>query len=470
MRLGLSVAALLALSCHGPPAERLDGGAPDPSSDKAPAACPGAAGFAGCLFHFADTANDAADDGRYVSIFVANPGASEAPVTIEERTTGDWRGEDAARVPAGGAALIRLGENHGAPLDLHVDGDGFGRHLGLRLRSGVAVLAALWNSDALEADARSSSATLLVPTAALGTDYRAATVAPGLVALVGTRASTHVTIAPGAGAQRRFALDEGDVVQVRTGGEALTGASIVADAPIAVFTGSACTSVDPAAPPGVASDCDKIEEQILPTAAWGRTFVIALLPPRDEACAARQAGPWSTLVRVIAAEPDTNLVFDAAPGTGGVPPSDRLDAAGAWRQYDVDGGFLLVASRPVQVVAIVRCQAGLVVVPPLERWSDASLLLAPGLVRESAVVVRKVGAAVSLDGAPLLASSFVPVGGGFEAASLVLPGCGIHRFGPRPDGLGACVHRLSGEKAHATLTAADFLAGYALAGTYRIGR
>jgi hypothetical protein len=81
-------------------------------------------------------------------------------------------------------------------------------------------------------------------------------------------------LAPG---RHEFSLDEGDVLQLlgTAEGEDLTGTIVRADHPVAVFTGHDCAEV-----PDGRRACDHLEEQLIPSATWGKRYVVTQLVDR----------------------------------------------------------------------------------------------------------------------------------------------------------------------------------------------
>ena len=179
----------------------------------------------------------------------------------------------------------------------------------------------------------SNDASLLLPTAALGSDYRvvahashvlgggnreqlnpagaAAQGSPGFFAVVATRDGTSVEVhsaartqrGPGSdpplmeGEVRTYLLDRGDVLQVLskqgfydeaecvqpaiggggcTGGRLtdLTGTTITSSAPVAVFGGHRCVDL-----PAEWLFCDHLEEQMLPVPTWGTSALAVASEP-----------------------------------------------------------------------------------------------------------------------------------------------------------------------------------------------
>lgn len=168
-----------------------------------------------------------------------------------------------------------------------------------------------------------SDAFLALPSDALGTDYIAIAYnsddnkgtqsTPSQFAIVATEDNTTVTIVPrasttvGGTAPQTVQLSRGMayLVQAQRLGQQsdLTGSTIEADKPVAVFAGHQRATI-PIAEPSLTSR-DHLVEQLIPTARWGRSaFAVPYMPSPNEA----QDG--TDLYRVIAAYDSTKIFID----------------------------------------------------------------------------------------------------------------------------------------------------------------
>ena len=202
-------------------------------------------------------------------------------------------------------------------------------------------------------NAYSTDASLLLPSAAVGTEYvvngwDAATAGDTFVAIVATRPGpTSVTIttpaairagtsvaAMSAGDTRVFTLQQGQVLSLssestRIGG--LTGMTISASQPVGVFAGAECAQI-----PTDNTYCDHLEEQLPPVSTWGTQIVGAKFDHR---------GTEPDIWRVVASEDGTTVTANPA-----IPVlTGRVLDRGDFVDLVVTDDFVLNASRPISV-------------------------------------------------------------------------------------------------------------------------
>jgi hypothetical protein len=173
-----------------------------------------------------------------------------------------------------------------------------------------------------------SSATLLVPTPAWGTNYIAADAyeADGnlgfvngnpFLQIVAAEDGTTVTISPTAaidggngvastaqGQPQTYAMSKGQVIQFLQTAE-LSGSPISSDKPISVWGGNACMNI----PVGTGA-CDSGHQQLLPVKALGSEYLGVRY--RDRAAFANEAPPWT----LVGAVDSTVLTYDPGPPPG----------------------------------------------------------------------------------------------------------------------------------------------------------
>jgi hypothetical protein len=303
----------------------------------------------------------------------------------------------------------------------------------------------------------SNDASLLVPTNSLSGDYMVmgwpqtlASSPPetvlnpgdptdlrGFVTVVGTQAGTHVRVTPRADvlpggpiARRTQAgnpidvvLGPFDVLNLETDGfEAdLTGSVVLADRPVAVFSGSECSDV----PPWFDLNdrrccCDHLESQQFPRGTQGQSFFAPHMPSRTAAVNA--AG--GTVARVPN-EPEFFRVLAVTPGPTHVRttiPSVVADPASALLEFDLAQGevrtlssprdFELTATAPVSFASFQASQentgiplnlpggdGSFVPIPPVEQWRNNYVFLTPNSYAfDFVAITAPVGAHVELDG------------------------------------------------------------------------
>lgn len=185
-------------------------------------------------------------------------------------------------------------------------------------------------------------------------------------------------------------------------GHDLTGTRIAADGPIEVFGGHTCAYV-----PTSAQACDHLEEQLAPVETWGSDYVGA--PMADGGTAG------TNIVRVVAAFDDTAVTVSTPAGAA----TQRTLAAGELLEVEVSTPFRVEGSHAVAVAQYLlgqeatgapRGDPAMALLVPAEQYrSDYTFILPtsynPGTNGQNHLqVIRPPGLAITLDGAPLVAS------------------------------------------------------------------
>ncbi|NOR76349.1 MAG: hypothetical protein GQ525_14480 [Draconibacterium sp.] len=176
------------------------------------------------------------------------------------------------------------------------------------------------NVYALNYDRRSSDVAVIYPTASLGSEYFAMCYEPNVngktgknseFLIVAAEDSTTVEITPTKITDQlrpkdstfTIILNKGQIYQVQSentenasGQGDLTGSHILADKPIAIFSGSYGTTIP--ATPGT-NAWDHLYEQIPPVRSWGRNFYTVPLKSRQ-----------GDIYRILAAEDGTNVIIN----------------------------------------------------------------------------------------------------------------------------------------------------------------
>ena len=206
-------------------------------------------------------------------------------------------------------------------------------------------------------------------------------------------------------------------------GHDLTGTRIAASGPIEVFGGHTCAYV-----PNNAQACDHLEEQLAPVETWGSDYVGA--PMGDGGLTGMN------IVRVVAAFDDTAVTVTTAAGA----PTQRTLAAGQFLEVQITTPFRVEASHAVAVAQYLlgqeatmapRGDPALALLTPAEQYrSDYTFILPtsynPGTNGQNHLLVtRPPGLAITLDGAPLVAS-FQAIGG--REIGVALLGGGAHHI------------------------------------------
>ena len=355
--------------------------------------------YLGCEFHAAGTLNSilgrfvsgASREDFPFAIALTNPWPVEVTVTLDGGGLGVTRRETLA---AHGNKLVTLpwvralvegGDADNSVSTLASNG-------AVRVRASAPVAAYQFNPvgflsvEGCERErcyAYSNDASLLLPTASLRSQYMVVTRptvrvrqrgetrwrhSGGFVAIVGAsdaptdvvvrlhaRTLAGVNIAAGTvGGEIHQRLSRGDVLQLVSehsatcaepvpdtvrgdvfcrpvAAEDLTGTVVTASAPVAVFAGHDCALV-----PNDRYACDHLEEQMLPTEALGRRYVIARTPPVNSE---------PDLVRVVATRPSTRVTFEPASAHAEV----TLASAGDYVEFEQRESLTVTGSEPVLV-------------------------------------------------------------------------------------------------------------------------
>lgn len=223
-------------------------------------------------------------------------------------------------------------------------------------------------------------------------------------------------------------LNAGDVIEVVTDGAAVandpndvTGTLVTSSKAVQVIGGHSCIYI-----PDTTGYCDHIEESMFPEQTLSTSYLVTapLIPTGG-------AVPKIEMVRIIATKPNTTLTYD--PPQAGAPA--MIASAGAWVEIaGTAADFQVTASEPVMVVQYMTGQdAGggsgdpaMTIAVGKEQYRKSYLFHAPTNYEYSYVnVVAPVGAAVTLDGAPIPAGSFTAIGGtGYAVARATLSNAG----------------------------------------------
>lgn len=318
-----------------------------------------------------------------------------------------------------------------------------------RLRSDVPMVAYQFNP--LEnANVFSNDASLLLPTAALGSGGGRSYVIAGwpqtiatsenpaqnfgtdlraFLAIVGTQPNTLVHVKSStrilgggpipngveSGGSFDVTLQPFEVLNLETGdfNADFTGTLIDASGPVAVHVGSEASDAPFFATIASRSCCaDHLEEQAIPLRAVGKRYVLGRVPNRSRALAAAGAVISSfdepEFYRIVATRPGLTKITTTLPA-----PNDviELDGEGANRTLTAHQDFILNATQPVLIADVQASQeaAGVVrglpggdpsltFVPPVEQWRNEYVLLTPDKYAfDFLVITAPFGAQVFID-------------------------------------------------------------------------
>jgi hypothetical protein len=359
----------------------------------------------GCEFYGVDLAMLASNELAY-GVSVGNPGSVVANVVIEdmrgpggtlrEITTLMLGPDESELVSLNGTGGILAGQDHQVAT-------GANPLAAFRIRSDVPITAMQINPVG-GGPSHVAEASLLLPVNALDTShfavgYAALTPGGGFVAVVATEDAT--TIDTTAGSSMLDAFD----VQVYATNDP-TGFFVGADAPVAVFSGTTCTYI-----PGAQGACDHLEEQVVPAASWGDTYVGARHPVR---ITASNNSPEGVVWRVIAGVDDTTISL--TPPVAGA--QIVLPSAGGYLEFSTTESFVAEGDKPFMLVQYMTGCTNVVPVPldesnpcnepatgdpymiqmpPVDQWLDAlPFLTDTSYPRDFVVMMREQGTTVNL--------------------------------------------------------------------------
>lgn len=236
-------------------------------------------------------------------------------------------------------------------------------------------------------------------------------------AVVGTQNGTTVTVrltsaisagtgvaAAAAGTTQMYTLNRGEVLVLSSslGAAAcnagnITGTTITATAPVAVFGGHQCTQI----PCGSAA-CDHLEEQLFPAETWGSRFVVSGLRER--------AANEVAVVRILSRTAGNALTFTGI----GTPAGCATLAANAYCEFEASADFMVQGSAPLSIAQFMVGQdrvAGvgdpaMVLEVPTQQFRTNYVFNVPGSYTTNFVtVVYTTGSIPRMDGNPIAAGT-----------------------------------------------------------------
>jgi hypothetical protein len=324
------------------------------------------------------------------------------------------------------------------------------------------------------ASAHLSSATLLVPTTAWGTNYLAVDafepsglgftgLAP-FIQIAAAQDGTTVTLSPtaaivggtgvaaaGLGVPTMYTLNAGQVLQFLQTAE-LNGTPIQSNKPIGVWGGANCMNIDP-----TDDACDSGHQELFPVSTLGSEYVAVRYRPRDPS-QPDEAPPW----RIMAAVDGTTLTYDPSTPPTGAPTTLN---SGQLAMFYSAGPFVVKSQDDKHPFYMSGHMGGenfmggcylsgdpefVNVMPPAEYLSSYIFMTDPTFGNTNLVLVRQKTTTGSFNDVTLDCLSgpvvgWTPIGtsGTYEYAwvDLVMdtptPGCFSNTAGP-PMGVGGC--------------------------------
>jgi hypothetical protein len=299
-----------------------------------------------------------------------------------------------------------------------------------------------------------NDASLLLPTHVLTGNYMAITHQTwysfgGQLVVVGTDASpTRVTV--NLTAQVRggtgitgtgpgpvtYTLNRGDVLMLTGAGPTsartcssndLTGSTVTADHPVAVFVGHDCTNM-----PCDYVACDHLEEQLFPNETWGSRFVVSALRERSASEVA--------VVRILSQRAGNTLTFDGIPRPSTCPAALN---AGQFCEFEASADFEVRGTQPTMIAQFMVGQnrvAGvgdpaMVLEVPTQQFRTTYVFNVPSSYTNNFLtVVYPTGMLPLLDGRAITAGTAVGASG--YSVSRFSLAAGSHTMtGPAPFGI-----------------------------------
>lgn len=254
--------------------------------------------------------------------------------------------------------------------------------------------------------------TYLIDGSKLGTNYVVAAYGGGFgvgseLSAQATQNNTNVTFTIAGGGTVTQTLNAGQTYMVAAAD--VTGSTVVADKPIAVFSGHSCTNV-----PTGASACDHLVEQMPSIAQLSQTYYVAPTP---------RTGVGGDVVRIVASADGTEVKID------GVTLATLN--AGQFSEIRIPAGKTITADKPILVAQYLVGQSegggntdpAMTIVPGADQWLKSYVFAAPsgGSAFPSDYVSLIMGtsdvASLRLDGVAV-ADPFTALGGGYSFANI----------------------------------------------------
>jgi hypothetical protein len=190
-----------------------------------------------------------------------------------------------------------------------------------------------------------------------------------------TQDNTTVTITPKGGAPIVQILNSGQSYFLETAARTdLTGSSVVADKPIAVFSGHNCGNV-----PAIMGACDHLYEQMPSVDKLSKTYFIGETLQTGTGTSTDVTGDGGNLVRVIATAANTEVRINGALVA-------TLAALGDFHEFNLQDAARIDASEPVLVAQYLKGQQvstpdqtdpAMTILPGQDQWLKDYVFAAP---------------------------------------------------------------------------------------------
>ncbi len=254
---------------------------------------------------------------------------------------------------------------------------------------------------------------------------------------------------------RNLVLNAGEAYQVQSNlGDThdLTGSEILADKPIAVFSGNLWTQV-----PNGCGDRDNLYEQMYPTQSWGKQFAIAPQKKVD-----------GTLIRVLASQDNTQV------SVRGDAILNQTLGRGEFLEFELGGSAFLNADQPILATQFSKgrtCSGhasglgdpAMVLLNSLEQTRDSVTLFASTFrnIEENYVnvIVRTQDVPdVQFDGVVAnTQETFIPISGNPDYSyAQIQVAAGIHNLSSEGCGINATIYGYGEAESYAYSAGANF--------------
>lgn len=359
--------------------------------------------------------NSLPDQTANVEVFV---GSSETPI-------------ESGTVPSDAMRVFQLPAMSITPGATTADGTAY------RIETDVPITAYQFQPLDNSTPVFSNDATILFPTHVFGLDYTAITADATLassdafsasddntgafVSVVATEDGTTVTLFPTAelhgGSVTDVVLDRGQVLTAISSERGaptfgnLSGSRVVADAPVAVFSGSVATSE-----PSVNASCcaDHVEHQMLPLTAWGAGYVAA------PAASAQGSGNDASMFRITGAADGTALEYAPIAPEGAPTTIDAYETVAfitdvAFSVRSTDGepfavSQFLLSNQYFGGLGGRPGDPSMMLLAAVEQFQERYVFLMPqGYQANYVTVAAPAEATLTLDGSPI-AAVLTPMG------------------------------------------------------------
>ena len=376
----------------------------------------------GCEFWAVDMSNLPPRDRYTYAVSVSNPSFDD-PVEVEIYDRNNNNNEQMIitdTIAPRQVKVFNLSGSHAGftsyynGQDAGILDDGIVQGRAFRIKTNSPVLATQFNPIG-GANGYTTDASLLLPTHTLGQDYIHLAWNRGYgtgsaMNIVATEDNTTVTITPSvatqagvgglpaiaAGVPTDVVINRYDYIQMMVGPNSpdLSGSKINADKRVAVFGGHSCANV----PTTSVTACDHVEEQIFPLETWGKHYIAARNPPRNQNNAENMV--W----RIVAAEDNTTVNFEPPVSIG----AQVVLNSGQLVQFEDKIDFEVDADDPVLVAGyMIGCTGSgapgcpgdpyMVQMVATEQYlKDYVFLVDTSYVNDFAKLVRPTGAAVDV--------------------------------------------------------------------------